>query len=411
MAAPTIHDSTSLFGNAGTVTVTAPTMSNDDVLFIIATGRAARTPSAPAGGFTFLLDENSGSAANSHARAAVWYKAITDAGSEPASYDVVWSSNPFGDHFAVSVSGADLGSPVNVFASLGDIDAGATVDSPTATTTVNECRVLRLGLMARDGGIAAGSWAPTDATEIEDPGSSLSSGFRIVGALAHETAAVAGATGTETWSVTAADFGNALGITIAVAPPGVAAVVPGEILVEGVAGVPAGSSFQVDASDLQVPAPNLNIADQQVSVDVVGFTLDAGGDFEISVVLLARFALFDADSNYRAYGLGLARRRLGTSETWKLSLTRADAFDNVTELDSAEAAASDVGLPGVLTLTATGTLIEGTFVHSGIGETDLTVTTTDATYGSGEVALLGRAQLGDDDFVQFTIDNFAASAI
>jgi hypothetical protein len=411
MTAPAINDSTSLFGNAGTITVPAPAMSDGDILFIIATGRAARTPTAPTGGFTFLLDANSGSAANSHARCAIWYKPIVDAGTEPASYDVVWSSNPFGDHFAVSVSGADLGSPINVFTSLGDIDADASVDSPDATTTVNECRLLRLGLMARDGGIVAGSWAPTDATELEDPGSSLSSGFRIVGALAHEEAAVAGAVGTETWSVTASDFGNALGITVAISPPGAAVAVPGEIVIEGVAGVPEGSSFTIDTSDLQVPTPNLNVADGQVSVDVVGFTLDAAGDFEISTVLLARFALFDSDSSYRAYGLGLARRRLGMSETWKLSLTRVDAFDNVIELDSAEADASDVGLPGVLTLTATGTSIEGTFVHSGLGETDLTVTTVDATYGSGQVALLGRAQIAEDDFVQITIDNFAASAV
>jgi len=215
----TPRDATSLYvGNTPSAAIPKPTVVDGDHVMLFAGGRENRAIVTPPTGFDPIFNAISASGSG-NARCVAYLKHIPVAASEPATYDLEWDGAPFGIHFAVSLIGADLIDTIDVFATLPDLEGGANINSPGVVTTVDDCLLLFLGLMSRDGGFAAGSWAPTNATELEDPGTALNAGQKVGAALAWEMAGAAGATSAETWTVTAADFGNALGITVAISPP------------------------------------------------------------------------------------------------------------------------------------------------------------------------------------------------
>jgi hypothetical protein len=212
---PSYHDSTGLYVSGTAAAVPKPAVANGEHVLVIATGRQSASITTPPADFSEIFHTTSGSGTG-HIRAVGWIKHVTNAGSEPATYDVTWGASAFGDHFAVSFSGADVVDPINVFDAVIDAGADAAVSSPSVTTTVDACLLLRLASMSRDGGIASGSWSTTDATKVEDPGTAINANHKVGTALAHETAGDAGATGAEAWTVSAASFGIALGITLAI---------------------------------------------------------------------------------------------------------------------------------------------------------------------------------------------------
>jgi hypothetical protein len=265
-----LRDASSLYANTAAVAIPKPAILDGDTVVLFACLRADRTIVTPPSGFAQEFAVNSGGTTSSHLQVVCYTKYVANASLEPTTYDLTWSAVPFGDHFAVTLSGRSQFDPIDVFATLVDSSADASVSSPDAITTGDGCDVLRLAAMTRDGGFASGTWAPTDATELEDPGTAVNSGRKIGAALAYESQASAGATGTEAWTVTAASFELAIGVTVAVTPPvliadagGDQSATPGElILLDGSNSLNATSWTWTqtlgtpDVSDFLVPGPN-----------------------------------------------------------------------------------------------------------------------------------------------------------
>lgn len=242
--APIVRDSTSgVVTSQATANATTPLVADGDRLLIFAWGRVP-TSGDPAGFDPVLMASSGGTA--SHVYLTVWDRLVADAVAEPGSHTVNWTANAFGGWAAVTVGGADPTAPIDAAMALPDLDENATVASPSVDTTVDDCLLLRLAGMNRSGGLAAGAWAPADATKLQDPGNS-GTGNRVACAVGWENAGPAGSTGPETWTVTAASFGLALGATVALAPTDVnlanagpdQTVDPGElVLLDGTGSAP-----------------------------------------------------------------------------------------------------------------------------------------------------------------------------
>jgi len=188
-----------------TLNVTKPTgVANGDLLIAHA-GIDTASITLPSG-FTQVYQITAGNHVS-----AFGYKVVTDAGSEPASYQFSFSVPERGAGGIVRISGADTSSPINISGTATAIDTDPIV-APSVTTTVDNTLLL-LALGSDIGG--ATITPPSGFTlvyEADNPNASESDSFVWEGSQAS-----AGVTGTKTFGTLG--FTPTWGIgTIAIAP-------------------------------------------------------------------------------------------------------------------------------------------------------------------------------------------------
>jgi hypothetical protein len=234
-------------------------LADDDDWYIAVGGRGNVTVVTPPTGFDAITDATgfSGTSA-SNVRVHVYRKRITNAAGEPSDYSVVMSGNVFGMPFSWAASGtaADLADAVEVALLSADTGSDSSVASPAVTPTVGGTLVYRLMFMNfPSAGAASGIITPNDATPAFTSPSIPAGTQRSSGGLAYEAGPAAGvSSGTEVWTVGGAEWGPAVGITIALAGPSIDADIgddqtanPGDLVV-----VDANGTVGADTLDIQL---------------------------------------------------------------------------------------------------------------------------------------------------------------
>lgn len=269
----TYHDSTQAsVTTTPNVSITAPTISDGDTVFLAIFTRGNTTVAAPPAGFV-EVEEAGGSSSTtaSGARIVIYRRYVATASGEPPSYTATMSSNCNGSVICVSVSGADPTEPVQVAAFLADgSGADAVISSPSVTTPADGSLLLRFAAMNTDLGVA--SWAAAGVTEDEDV-ATVAATDRVSAVLGHSTQASAGATGTVDWNATlvsGTSYGPGSGSTLAVGIPPVVASAGPDLAVE------PGDIVTVDTSASTGPIVSRTLTqvsgDVDVSAHIVGAT-------------------------------------------------------------------------------------------------------------------------------------------
>ena len=144
-----------------------------------------------------------------------WYKVASGEGSD---YTFIWADNAEAYGFIMRITGHDSTTPVNV-SGLGT-GTSASPTCPTVTTTKEDCLLLRI-FGADDDDITVDGGYPSGHTGITVDKSSATSGS-CSGGAAWKNHAIASATGTAAFSLTASE--EWIGITFAInSPEGVSA--------------------------------------------------------------------------------------------------------------------------------------------------------------------------------------------
>lgn len=170
MAAPTCGTPTvaATTGGSTTLSVTAPTMSDGDLLIAFASSgdSSGRDISPPSGWAAIHSIGPVPLSPNGDDYFRVWYKKIVTAAGEPSSYDfTLGDSYTFAKCMIVAVTGADdPATTAIVVATDYDITSGTLTVSPGITPTVNDSLILRHIYDAR--GSQTYTWA--SSTEILD---------------------------------------------------------------------------------------------------------------------------------------------------------------------------------------------------------------------------------------------------
>ena len=137
------------------------------------------------------------------------------ASSEPASYTFTVSSSEKLQAIIAIINGQDAASPINASASgIGTSDSPI---SPTVTTTVDDCLIIR-GFACDDDLIATddtGNPAGTTVILVRD---TSGDGGDVSAGMAYESQLTAGATGTATWTSALSASSPWSACTIAIAP-------------------------------------------------------------------------------------------------------------------------------------------------------------------------------------------------
>lgn len=196
------------FGNAD-VTITKPSGTTSGDLLIAHIIAYLGTDITPPSGWATLEEVDYGSSLR-----GVYY--LIAGGSEPSEYvwDITVSASDRACGAIARISGADTTTPVNVYGYNQYTGDSETDQSPSVTTTVNDCLLL---LVAGLGYGGSSYTVPASSTEQWF----VASGASIVGSVgATDSQASAGATGTKQWSISGTFGGGFVLWNIAIAPTG-----------------------------------------------------------------------------------------------------------------------------------------------------------------------------------------------
>jgi hypothetical protein len=191
--AATYRDST-IFSADGVTSAPIPKpagLANDDILVLLVVNRDGNdaTQSAP-GDFTGIpaLTVVQGTA-NADLRGQVYYKVITDAASEPATFDITFSEAENVMTFGIAISGGDTANPIGSVSASNNASA-ANVLAASVTTGADDAIVIWAWFNGSGTGTHNAD-AATTQREADDVSS-------LTGILATEDRPTAGATGTRT---------------------------------------------------------------------------------------------------------------------------------------------------------------------------------------------------------------------
>ena len=178
---------------------------------------------------------------------------------------------------------------------------------------------------------------------------------------------------------------------------------------------------ELDQADLQIPAPNLGIADQTVTVEIntLNATWPTDTTSHNDIQVLARVALHTGDTDFRGYAaiLSLAQVDLfGTGSFAVLGFFALGRYDTSTEPIPIGTTGTNFGIfnpaavtfPATLTLSTRGNQIFGRFDYG--ATRPLIAAATDNTYSDGSTAILARIDTFPGFGVTLEFDNFAAAA-
>ncbi len=183
---------TSAPATAGYFTINRPTVQTGDLLVAIIGKDDYFTITPPPGWYTATqLGVNS----NDVIYSGMWYRPVTNAADEPASYHFTSNDTSAEDlsYFMASFSGVDLGNPFEQTPTTTKlVNPGTSASAPNATTTVNGSYVLAMWYVDTDNDITmpGGSWS----TLAEDIVSADTNNLSVAGRLM----SVAGAPGVAT---------------------------------------------------------------------------------------------------------------------------------------------------------------------------------------------------------------------
>ena len=241
----------------------------------------------------------------------------TDSG----SVTLTGSVNVFGMPFSWAVSGA--GVDISDFIALltADSDSNASVVSPAVTPSDAGSLVYRLMFMNfPTAGAASGIITPADATEAFISPSMPSGTQRVSGGLAYEAGPGAGvSTGTEAWTVGGAEWGPAVGITIAIYPPSIntdagndQTVAPGTLVTLDPSGTVGADTREWDLISGTYPAAHL-IPGVGDTLSFIAPTGPADLTFQLTATAGAVSGTDSVDVHVTAGGSGLRVGILGVS--------------------------------------------------------------------------------------------------
>lgn len=176
-----------------TPTVTAPTMANLDVIAFVIAVNISTVTVAPAG--MTLIASN----VATNLKLYTYYKVITNAAGEPATYGPTISAAARCGLVVASYSGVDNTTPMDVAAVTASNTSGTPSVAGLTTVTANAWLLGFAGLVADT---AQTLTVPATMTEVVQTAGQRTS-------LAEELRAAAGATGTRTWTSTSSTLASA----------------------------------------------------------------------------------------------------------------------------------------------------------------------------------------------------------
>lgn len=181
----------------GTLTITRPSVAADDLMiaFVFATNSLSISITPPSG-WTLLASY----APNTSLVSAAWVYYKVAGGSESSTYDWVLSGGSPNNRSTgriIVVTGADTTTPIDVSATDLDTTAGLSQVNPSVTTTVANTLLIWY-TMEWGNQSTSTTWTPDAATTeaFEDTQAPAGGGH----AVAYESVAAIGATGTRTWT-------------------------------------------------------------------------------------------------------------------------------------------------------------------------------------------------------------------
>jgi len=205
-AAPVYRTFSENFGEGISILVDKPSGTVDGDLLVAGMTTDDGTTLTPPVGWTLINQGSSGAKVTSGS----WWKV---ASSEPANYTFQVSVSQPIYIFILRIDGQHATTPIDV--SVFGFDDSTTPTCPSVTANVDECLILRL-FGADDNDITIDDGYPTAHTGITVNQSADGNG-QCSGGAAYTTQALAGATGTASFTLTAAEEWYAT--TIAIKPP------------------------------------------------------------------------------------------------------------------------------------------------------------------------------------------------
>lgn len=167
--------------------------------------------------------------------------------------------------------------------------------------------------------------------------------------------------------------------------------------------------------DLQVPTPNIETPNTQISFSLTNVTRTGTADYWLSAGMCARLRISDDGTHYQGYACEIGRNNLlfPPAELWSVIIWRVErgplhGSGDVHLLGAASHPLADVTLPGTLTFTLTGEQLSASFTHAGSGGT-LQVAATDTRFTTGGIALGGGNVINGTDSGSVTVDSFTAT--
>jgi len=225
------------------LTISTPVgVSQGDLLIaaVVTDGNESGSLAPPAGEDWNLIDLSTDGAGE--VTLGVWWK-IADAAESP-SHQWTWSGNEEAYGWIMRVTGHDVASPIDVFAT--NSGNSNNPDAPSVVTTVNDAMILRIGAFDDD-----------DVT-IDNPGldthtpitmdESTSSNFSVSGGAGYETQATSGPSGNSLFSLTGSE--QWLAVTLAIKPGA------GDTLTYAITGGNTGGAFAIDSATGEITVAN-----------------------------------------------------------------------------------------------------------------------------------------------------------
>lgn len=209
------HTATGVASTSVTVTKPSGTVSGDYLLaFIWVESSPTVTPPS---GWNLELSQNE----TTHGSGTGYVYSKTAGGSEPADYTWSWTGDSKSNGIVIRISGQDAVTPLNTITRDDAKPASTTQTSPTVTTTVDDCLIIRTLQQTRIScspatppGSHTERWDFTGPTDFDD----------TFGAGATIVQASAGATGTADWTIS--DSRPCVHFVVAIAPGAGPAVPP-----------------------------------------------------------------------------------------------------------------------------------------------------------------------------------------
>jgi len=203
--------------SSGTFTITKPTgVANNDILVAFIAKYDDPTITGPSG---WIQAIQSNDTSGNDRSAGIWYKVITDASGEPASYSWTATANVWAGTI-MRISGSNTSSPIDAAAAVDGIGAvgvdwvDTTDGSPSVTTVTNNAMAIS-SIMLYAVSVGATSFAPPSGYDERSDNPRPS----VAETVATKTIASAGATGVVLFTGTG-ETGNEewFSMTIAIKP-------------------------------------------------------------------------------------------------------------------------------------------------------------------------------------------------
>lgn len=207
--------------NSTSFTMTKPTgVANDDLLVAVFNSDGASDPSSSPSGWT--AEANINTIAGNDSSVHAYYKVITNAAGEPATYQWDKASGETWYGTILRISGADTTTPMDATAVTSEPGNTSTPTSPSITTVTNNAMLLAVS--SADSRIVAITSNPSGMTGQGDVFGTTSGTGRGGCAVASEIQATAGASGTKSWTLDTSY--DCLSIMLAIRPDAAGASIP-----------------------------------------------------------------------------------------------------------------------------------------------------------------------------------------